>query len=310
MRIPSFLRHSPASVAILAALAVVVFAPSAAVAQSQATTGVIRGVASDSGGAPVPAVTITVRNVATNFQRSVQTNESGAFAATLLPLGTYELTARRIGYRPLTRQGLVVRVGATVDLPLVLARQATELSQVTVTAATPVIDVSRVEAATQLSDEVVSGLPNNGRNYLNLTLLTPNVALASGPDGDELSIAGQRGIHNNVSVDGADFNNPFFGEQRGGQRPAFTFNLDAVQEMVVIANGANAEFGRSGGGFVNVITKSGTNTLHGSAHYYGKPGSLASDAEHAGIRNVPDFNQQQFGFTLGGPIVRDKAFFF
>ena len=310
MRNPSFLRHSPASVAFLAALAVVVFTPSAAGAQSQATTGVIRGVASDSGGAPVAAVTITVRNVATNFQRSVQTNESGAFAATLLPLGTYELSARRIGYRPLTRQGLVVRVGATVDLPLVLARQATELSQVTVTAAQPVIDVSRVEAATQLSDEVVSGLPNNGRNYLNLTLLTPNVALTQGPDGDELSVAGQRGIHNNVSVDGADFNNPFFGEQRGGQRPAFTFNLDAVQEMVVVAHGANAEFGRSGGGFVNVITKSGTNTMHGSAHYYGKPGSFASDATHGALTYAPDFNQQQFGFTLGGPIVKDKAFYF
>jgi hypothetical protein len=294
---------------ILAALAVFAF-PSVAGGQSQATTGVIRGVVSDSGGGPVPGATITARNLQTNFQRTVQSNEAGAFAATLLPLGSYELSARRIGYRPETRQGLTVRVGATVDLTLVLARQATELSQVTVTAAQPAIDVSRVEAATQLSDEVVSGLPNNGRNYLNLTLLTPNVALTSGPDGDELSIAGQRGIHNNVSVDGADFNNPFFGEQRGGQRPAFTFNLDAVQEMVVVANGANAEFGRSGGGFVNVITKSGTNTVHGTAHYYGKPGSLASDAQHAGIRNVPDFNQQQFGFTLGGPIVRDRFFYF
>jgi hypothetical protein len=255
-------------------------------------------------------VTITARNLQTNFQRTVQSNDAGTFAATLLPLGTYELSARRIGYRPETRQGLVVRVGATVDLTLVLARQATELSQVTVTARQPAIDVSRVEAATQLSDEVVSGLPNNGRNYLNLTLLTPNVALTQGPDGDELSIAGQRGIHNNVSVDGADFNNPFFGEQRGGQRPAFTFNLDAVEELVVVAHGANAEFGRSAGGFVNVITKSGTNTLHGSAHYYGKPGSFASDARHGALTNSPDFNQQQFGFTLGGPIIRDKAFYF
>jgi hypothetical protein len=89
-----------------------------------------------------------------------------------------------------------------------------------------------------------------------------------GPDGDELSINGQKGIQNNVSVDGADFNNPFFGEQRGGQRPPFTFNLDAVKEMVVVADGANAEFGRSQSGFVNVITKSGTNDRpHGTAHF-------------------------------------------
>src|SRR3989454_3656306 len=100
--------------------------------------------------------------------------------------------------------------------------------------------------------------------------LFPYTTLFRSPDGDELTIAGQKGIHNNVAVDGADFNNPFFGEQRGGQRPAFTFNLDAVQEIVVVAGGANAEFGRSSGGFVNVITKSGTNQLRGTVHYLGK----------------------------------------
>jgi hypothetical protein len=111
-------------------------------------------------------------------------------------------------------------------------------------------------------------------------------------------------------VDGADFNNPFFGEQRGGQRPAFTFNLDAVQEIVVVADGANAEFGRSSGGFINVITKSGTNQLRGSAHYFGKSNSLSSDPTHGNTTFTPDFTQHQFGFTLGGPIKRDRAFFF
>ena len=91
----------------------------------------------------------------------------------------------------------------------------------------------------------IEGLPNNGRNFLDFTKLTPGVAIVQGPDGDELTINGQKGIHNNISVDGADFNNPFFGEQRGGQRPAFTFNLDAVKEIVVVAEGANAEFGRA-----------------------------------------------------------------
>src|SRR5207244_6240336 len=128
---------------------------------------------------------------------------------------------------------------------------------------------SQVPTADRLPAEAVTNLPNNGRNFLNLTLLTPNVAIVQGPDGDELTVAGQRGIHNNVSVDGADFNNPFFGEQRGGQRPPFTFNLDAVQEVVVTAGGATAEFGRSGSGFVNVITKSGTNEVKGTVHYFG-----------------------------------------
>jgi len=153
-------------------------------------------------------------------------------------------------------------------------------------------------------------LPNNGRNFLNLTLLTPGVAVVQGPDGDELSIAGQKGIHNNVAVDGADFNNPFFGEQRGGQRPAFTFNLDAVQEIVVVAGGATAEFGRSSGGFVNVITKSGTNQLHGSVHYFGKSSAISGTPVHGGYSYDPDFGQSQVGFTLGGPIKRDRAFFF
>ncbi|MEP7226288.1 MAG: hypothetical protein ABI785_02925, partial [Gemmatimonadales bacterium] len=119
----------------------------------------------------------------------------------------------------------------------------------------------------------------------------------------------------NVSVDGADFNNPFFGEQRGGQRPAFTFNLDAVQDFVVVSDGANAEFGRSGGGFLNIITKSGTNQFHGSAHYFGKYDALSADPSHTSPGGAvsgfePDFKQHQFGGTFGGPIIRDKAFFF
>src|SRR5207253_7170391 len=129
-----------------------------------------------------------------------------------------------------------------------------------------------------------------------------------GPDGDELSINGQKGIENNISVDGADFNNPFFGEQRGGQRPPFTFNLDAVKEMVVIGDGANAEFGRSTSGFVNVITKSGTNNLDGTAHFTFKNDSLSSRAKNPDGTLAPKFDsmQSQTGFTIGGPFVRSE----
>jgi outer membrane receptor protein involved in Fe transport len=123
-----------------------------------------------------------------------------------------------------------------------------------------------------------------------------------------ISVAGQKGIQNNISVDGADFNNPFFGEQRGGQRPAFVFNLDAVQDFVVVSQGANAEFGRSSGGFVNIITKSGTNALRGTAHYFGQGSALSADFARGG--GNPNYNQGQAGFTLGGPLKRDRAFFF
>ncbi|MGI9078574.1 MAG: TonB-dependent receptor [Gemmatimonadaceae bacterium] len=284
------------------------FGSSALYGQGQATTGIVRGTVTDSASERVVGATVTLRNVNTNFERTLQTNDRGVFVATLLPLGTYEATVRSLGFSPERRSAIAVRLGETVELGFVLSRSAVEIAAVEIIGEAAVVDADRSAAATRLSTEVVTGLPNNGRNFLNLTLLTPNVAIIQGPDGDELSVSGQRGIHNNVSVDGADFNNPFFGEQRGGQRPAFTFNLDAVQEMVVISNGANAEFGRSGGGFVNVVTKSGTNELHGSAHYYGKSDKISSDFHRGG--GNPDFSQHQFGLTLGGPIKKDRAFFF
>ncbi|HVE79920.1 MAG TPA: carboxypeptidase regulatory-like domain-containing protein [Gemmatimonadaceae bacterium] len=295
-------RHLPVVLALLT--------PAALRAQSQATTGIIRGTVTDSTGAPAVGATVTLRNVETNFARTLPIGDRGGFTATLLPLGTYEATARALGFAAATRRGIVLRLGQTVEVPFVLQRLAVGLSEVQITGATPTVDVTQSQAATRLDDDVVSGLPNNGRNYLNLTLLTPSVAITQGPDGDVLSVGGQRGIHNNVSVDGADFNNPFFGEQRGGQRPPFTFNLDAVQEVVVIAQGAPAEFGRSSGGFVNVITKSGTNQLRGSLHYYGKQDQLSAQPRYKELTFEPDFRQHQFGFTLGGPIRRDRAFFF
>ena len=284
--------------------------PLTAAAQSQATTGIIRGVVSDPSGGPVAGATVVLRQTQTGFQRQLSTNERGVFVASLLPLGTYDVTARAVGRSEAKRTGVPLRVGETVDLSFLLG--AVELQAVTIVAAAPVVDATKVETSTRLPTEALAGLPNNGRNYLNLTLLTPNVGLVQGPDGDELSIGGQKGIHNNVSVDGADFNNPFFGEQRGGQRPPFTFNLDAVQEVVVVAGGANAEFGRSSGGFVNVITKSGTNELRGTAHFYGKSDAISgTPASQPGNPSFkPDFRQDQFGFTLGGPLKRDRAFFF
>ena len=279
--------------------------------QVQATTGIVRGVVSDSAGIPVPNATVTLRNVETNFARTLRTSDAGIYVATLLPLGRYEVGVRALGFAPASRTGIPVRVGQVIDQSFSLVRQATQLAGVQVTdRATTPVNTSRTESTTQLSEEIVRGLPNNGRNFLALTLLTPSVAITQGPDGDVLSVAGQRGIFNNISVDGADFNNPFFGEQRGGQRPAFTFNLDAVQELVVTSQGANAEFGRSAGGFVNVVTKSGTNALKGTAHYFGKTSALSGQLKGNGATLDPDFGQNQFGFTLGGPIVKDKVFFF
>ena len=276
-------------------------------AQSQATTGVIRGFVGDQFGSPVANAAVALRETRTNYERTLASSDLGLFTAALLPLGRYDVTVRAPGWSELRQTGVRVRVGETVELIVGLVPQ---MEDVIVEAALPAVDMTQSETATRLPEEAVRDLPNNGRNFLNLTLLTPGVAIVQGPDGDELSIAGQRGIHNNISVDGADFNNPFFGEQRGGQRPAFTFNLDAVEEMVVVPQGANAEFGRSGGGFVNVITRSGGNELHGSLHFFGKNGALSGTARHGGLRREPDFSQGQAGFTLGGPVLKDRVFFF
>jgi len=285
--------------------------PGAVLAQSQATTGVIEGTVSDTGGAALPGAALALRNTATNFEKTTTSGPDGRFRGLALPLGPYRVTVSLAGFTTLVREGLDLGVGQTINLGLTLSLSQ-RVESVTVTAAAPVVETTRTEGSTQIDSASIQGLPNNGRNYLEFTKLTPGVSVVQGPDGDELTVNGQKGIQNNVSVDGADFNNPFFGEQRGGQRPAFTFNLDAVKEVVVVSDGANAEFGRASAGFVNVVTKSGTNDIRGSAHGYFKSQGLASAPVNPDGSSAQkyDFNQQQYGFTLGGPFVKDKLFFF
>ena len=305
------MRPAPVRAVRAMLILVLVLLPVAVWAQSQATTGVIEGIVTDASGAALPGVTVTMRNTATNFQQQSITDSGGRFRGVLLPLGPYEVTASLEGFARAVARGLDLAVGQTLTLPVRL-KQAAMSEEIVVTTRAPLIETARTEGSTRIDDKAMSELPNNGRNFLELTKLTPGVAIVQGPDGDELSINGQKGISNNISVDGADFNNPFFGEQRGGQRPAFTFNLDAIKEMVVVADGANAEFGRSQSGFVNVITKSGTNEAKGTAHLVGKNDSLSSNPKNPDGSQSPKFkaSQYQTGFTLGGPFVRDRLFYF
>lgn len=280
--------------------------PWPAAAQSQATTGVIEGTVTDSQGGLLPGATVTLVNVGTNFTREVVTGGDGRFRGLLLPLGTYRLTVSLSGFSNYVREGIDLGVGETANVPVVLQVSAVQ-QEITVTADSPVVETTRAESSTSVDEQAIEGLPNNGRNFLSFMQLTPGVTIVQGPDGDEISVNGQKGIANNISVDGADFNNPFFGEQRGGQRPAFTFNQDAVKELVVVADGAAPEFGRSGSGFVNVVTKSGTNDLGGTAHFFFKVDELST--ENSAGEKFP-FDQQQFGATLGGPIRENRLFYF
>ena len=277
-----------------------------ALAQSQATTGLIEGTVSDASGGRLPGATVTLVNTGTNFTRDLVTDSDGRFRGLLLPLGTYRLTVAMAGFSTYTQEGIELVVGQTANIPIVL-QLASVQEQITVTSDSPVVETTRAERSTLINQATLSGLPNNGRNFLSFMQLTPGVTIVQGPDGDEISVNGQKGINNNIAVDGADFNNPFFGEQRGGQRPAFTFNQDAVKEMVVVADGAAPEFGRSGGGFINVVTKSGTNSAGGSAHFFFKADSMSS--ANSDGEKFP-YDQQQYGATFGGPLKKDRVFFF
>src|SRR5262249_41751180 len=138
---------------------------------------------------------------------------------------------------------------------------------ITITA-TPVVDTTATQSSSTLNELAVSTTPILGRKFEDLLTLTPGVSIVQGPDGDEINFAGQRGVFNNISLDGGDYNNGFFGEQAGGRRAAIDITLDAVKEFQVVATGASAEFGRTAGGVVNVITKSGTNQVHGSLFHF------------------------------------------
>ena len=278
-----------------------------AFAQSQANTGSISGVITDASGQVIPGASVSVLNTDTNFGRDLATDAEGRFRALQMPLGNYKVTVKAGGFATLNRTGIDLAVGQAVQLNLTLG-VATVEQTINVSADAPVIETSKVEQSTYIDRTSIKTLPNNGRNFLDFVTLTPGVSIVQGPDGNEISINGQKGINNNVSIDGADNNNPFFGEQRGGQRPPFTVNLDAVKEFQVVSDGAPAEFGRSSSGFINVVTKSGTNEIHGTAHYFQKWTGLTS-RQSDGTR-LSGFSQEQFGGTVGGPIKKDRLFYF
>ncbi|MBI4851710.1 MAG: TonB-dependent receptor [Acidobacteria bacterium] len=282
-----------------------------ALAQSQATTGLIQGNITDIEGASIGGVDVTVKNTDTGIERAVVTDDAGRFTVPLLPLGKYRVTARANGFSTLVRDGLELTIGKTLNLSLQL-QIASTTDVVTITAEAPVVETGRNEQSTLIDNRSVENLPINGRDFGGFIRLTPGVSVIQGPDGNEITINGQKGIHNNVSIDGADANNPFFGEQRGGQRPQFTISQEAVQEFQVVTLGAPAEFGRSSGNFVNVVTKSGTNDFHGSGFFFLRDQKLTSQNEDAVKAMLPtdDFNNFQFGGNFSGPIKRDKAFFF
>src|SRR6266478_5859777 len=275
-------------------------------AQTQITTGTIQGTVTDANGAIVPGASVEIRNLDTNLSRTLTTDEGGRFVALALPPGPYSVTVSKQGFATAVAERLDLTVGQALNLPVAMKISQVQ-ERVTITA-TPTVDTVKTEASTTLNETTVNATPILGRKFEDLLTLTPGVSIVQGPDGDEITFSGQRGVFNNVSLDGGDYNNGFFGEQLGGQRAAIDIPLDAVKEFQVVATGATAEFGRTAGGIINVIPKSGTNEMHGSVFYFQRLEALTAHTSDG--KPLKDFRREQFGGTFGGPIRTDKAFFF
>ena len=282
-------------------------------AQSQSTGGQIEGTVSDEAGGVLPGVAVTVRNQETGLTRDATTDGSGRFRVPLLPVGTYEVTVKGEGFATSQSKDLVLNIGQTLTVNVTL--QVAAADQILVTAEAPVIEVSRTQQASTVGERAVQNLPVNGRNFIDFVLTTPGVTrdVRLG----DISFAGQRGTLNSLVVDGADNNNTFFGQalgRTGSGRAPYQFSQDAVREFQVNRNAYSAEYGRAGGAVINVVTKSGTNEFNGSLFEFYRDKSLNANSfvnkTAVPARPKSPYHFDQFGGSLGGPIRRDKAFFF
>jgi hypothetical protein len=291
-----------------------VFSATPALAQAQASTGQISGVVRDAQGSAVPNVTVRAVNTQTGLEQTATSSEDGLFRFVLLPPGTYNLSAEASGFNKTELKGVVVNVGKVVDAPITLGVGSVQ-ETVTVTAEVVQTTVSQPDAV--INETQINNLPINGRRFQDFVTLTPTAQID--PQRGQISLSGQRGINSNINIDGVDYNQPFFGGIRGGERSnnAFTIPQESIKEFQVVAAGYSAEFGRSTGGVVTAVTKSGTNSLRGSAFYLIRHRELSRtndyyDALAANLRRevIAAPTQQQFGGSIGGPIKQDKAFYF
>lgn len=287
-------------------LLVVCFSAGVVLAQTQITTGTIQGTTLDESGAVIVDAAMLATNLDTQATTPTHTDGNGRFVFLSLAPGRYSVTASKPGFATVIQKNLDLTVGQAIQLKLTL--KVSSVSETLEVTTNPVIETTQVESSTTLNENTVSETPILGRKFEDLLTLTPGVSVVQGPDGDEISFAGQRGIFNNISLDGGDYNNGFFGEQVGGQRAAIDITLDAVMEFQVVATGASAEFGRTAGGVVNVVTKSGTNELHGSLFHFQRLEALTAATSDG--KPLTDFHREQFGGTIGGPIIKKKMFYF
>ncbi|MGB6800721.1 MAG: TonB-dependent receptor, partial [Candidatus Sulfotelmatobacter sp.] len=286
-------------------------------AQNAVLTGALGGRITDQSGAVVPGAAVLLRNLATGVQQSAETNHAGLYRFPVLMPGSYSVTTSLRGFRDV--QALVqVRVGNTTSQDIKL-QVGTSGDTVKVVGITPLLRPEESSASTVIDRSLIGDLPLNGRKYTNFVLLTPNTSY----DGDTglVSVAGQQGGEDSgyangngssaFTVDGSNATNNYFADIVGRNRIPYLYGEDSIQEFQVSVSPYSAVYG-GGAGFVNAVTRSGSNAFHGSAFYYNRNSATgANDAlDEAAGNPKPEDDLQQFGAGLGGPIRRDRLWFF
>src|SRR5215475_6641686 len=275
---------------------------------AQSTGGRIRGTVTDSSGGTVAAAKVTITNAANGTQRDTQTGDNGEYIFLEVPVGTYDIELSQTGFKKYLHKGVVVNLNESVTVDLVLqVGGATETIEVS--GAAPLVDTASTQLGAVVNDRAVSNLPLAQRDTYQLLQLQPGVQSQVGLDsvyGSDragvVSVNGGRGRDNNFTVNGGDGNDLFAG------LPAIQPSPDAIEEFRLLTNTFDAEYGRNSVAVVNVVTKSGSNDWHGSAYEYFRNKDL--NAKGFFDTEKLDYLQNQFGFTFGGPIKKDKTFFF
>lgn len=270
-------------------------------AQSNASTGRVRGACLDQEGRPVAGAAVTVAHLARGTAFASVADGEGRFVLDFLPPGDYRLTAEKEGHSPAALEALRVDLGADLDLRITLPRFGETL---TATAAAPPVQTTSSDTTTTFSEETLGSLPIRGRDFSDLVALSPQSVIDSQ---ERVHIAGGRGIFNAFQVDGADNNSAFFGEEKGGIRPPFTFSMAAIETFQVVRDTFSAQFG-SAGGIINAVTKSGANDFAGEAFWFHRDDGFVE--EDANGNDTTDFKQDQYGAAAGGAIVADRLHYF
>jgi hypothetical protein len=269
--------------------------------------GAVHGTVYDASHAVVANAKVTLTNPSTGFRREMTTTGDGSYTFEAVPPGAYTLVAEAQGFAVTTVKGIVVNVGSSLPLDVSMPLKSAQES-VTVNANIEAVDTSTSGISQLLDSRSLENLPFPGRDYRDLAQLSPSAQVVPGLRGN-IRLGGQQSDYTGLVIDGADTTNNFFGENFGSlETKNLTVPIEAVQEFQVVTNGFAPEFGRATGGLLNVVTKSGTNDLHGEAHeYYRGKGLTKDDALH----NPPNIDwQHQFGGSIGFPIHRDRQFLF